>query len=93
MKNDMNLIMEGWRGYLLEEQAMHELYQELLTEDFASVLQKLKDVPGAIKRSLKGIKKDILDDISDAFLKAAGKAQEFEGSLDDFIEEYIPAPV
>ena len=89
MHNDMNLIMEGWRGYLLEEQAMQELHQELLTEDFTDLLQKLKDAPTAIKNSLKDIKKDMLADISDAWLKAGLKAHNATGSIKDFINDHM----
>jgi hypothetical protein len=91
MSSDMNLIMEGWRGYLLEEQAMQELHQELLTEDFADLLQKLKDAPATIKNSLKGIKKDMLADISAAWGNAGLKAQNASGSIKDFVDKHIPA--
>ena len=90
MKSDMDLIMEGWRGYLLEEQAMHELHQELLTEDFAGMLQKLKDTPGAIKGKLEDIKNNTLNKVSDAWAFAGQKAYNAQGTVDDFVKDHLP---
>ena len=93
MNSDMNLIMEGWRGYLLEEQAIHELHQELLAEDFASILQKLKDVPSTIKgkiKDLKNLKNNAIEELGNLWLKAGTEALNATGSIKDFINDKFP---
>lgn len=90
MSNNMKLIMEGWRGYLLEEQASRELHHELLTEDLADILQKLKGVPSTIKNIKDKFLKAAAEAWEEAALKVASKAYNVKGSIDDFVKEHMP---